>query len=162
MAARRIAEATERRRGSGAGPKVGGAADDRGGDSVAAQGPRKWADHAARQGRRWFETRAKAEDQTKGGGGEKRAAAVMKQWPSRTVRRAQRCDRSGEGSRRLMVADERSSRRVAVDVDDGSGRRRRRWWRRIFGDGAAAEILAFQMKWVCEDEEESPWFVNTI
>ncbi|KAK9125521.1 hypothetical protein Scep_014367 [Stephania cephalantha] len=69
-------------------------------------------------------------------------------------RRRRRIPRSGSGaankldrarargdSRSTGVTDERMSRRVAVDVDDGSGRRRRRWWRRIFGEGAAAGIF---------------------
>ncbi|KAK9121873.1 hypothetical protein Syun_019490 [Stephania yunnanensis] len=69
-----------------------------------------------------------------GAGGEYRAAAAVP---------ADNLDRAGArgDSRSTGVADEQLSRRVAVDVDDGSGRRRRWWWRRIFGDGATAGIF---------------------
>ncbi|KAK9125690.1 hypothetical protein Scep_014536 [Stephania cephalantha] len=70
-------------------------------------------------------------------GGEYRAAAAA---PANKLDRA----RARDDSRSTGVADERMSRRVAVDVDDGTGRRRRRrrrWWRRIFGDGATAGIF---------------------
>ncbi|KAK9105611.1 hypothetical protein Scep_022455 [Stephania cephalantha] len=48
--------------------------------------------------------------------------------------------RESEGRRRAL-REEGQSRRVAVDVDDESGRRRRRWWRGLCGgrDRSAAE-----------------------
>ncbi|KAK9157697.1 hypothetical protein Scep_004271 [Stephania cephalantha] len=127
------------------------AAEDRGGDRVGGTWGREWADHGAAEPCLMMAATA---DRKKG------AAAADKRGEQRRRRRRPRSgsgaggeyraqqrrrrqhSRSGRGeSRSTGVADERLSRRVAVDVDDGSGRRRRRWWRRIFGDGAAAGIF---------------------
>ncbi|KAK9114049.1 hypothetical protein Syun_020846 [Stephania yunnanensis] len=65
--------------------------------------------------------------------------------------------RSGRGRDDVAIVDERLSRRVAVDVDDGDDDDERTWLARIFASvQAKVKILAFQMKWVCKDEEESP------
>ncbi|KAK9118305.1 hypothetical protein Scep_016398 [Stephania cephalantha] len=48
-----------------------------------------------------------------------------------------------------------------VDDCDGTMTTTRRWWRRIFGDGAVAEILAFRIDEMgLQGRGGEPWFVK--
>ncbi|KAK9107440.1 hypothetical protein Syun_023451 [Stephania yunnanensis] len=127
---RRIAEATRRWSAAERGPSSFGGRIRRRPVSAAQGGAaaavrKKAAPNSGTEG----------EDRTSSGAGEEyRTAAAT---PANNLHRVGARD----DSQSTGVANERLSRRVAVDVDGGSGRRRRRWWRRIFGDGAAAGIF---------------------
>ncbi|KAK9148873.1 hypothetical protein Scep_007630 [Stephania cephalantha] len=115
-------------------------------------GPRSPVDGQRRRIEMWGQ-RLRIRGANSNAGGEDARSAVRA--AANDLGRAGAC---GE-SRSTGVADERQSRRVAVDVDDGSGRRRRRWWRGLCGGGDLRRRRGFSI-WVCRVEEDSRWLLK--